>query len=84
MKILQLSDIHWSKTSSMLDEYKNLRDDMEEYLEAYMKLYPEKFDYIFICGDIAFSGENEQYEKVKAYIMRLCEIVGCSSSPFYF
>lgn len=30
MKILQLSDIHWSKTSSMLDEYKNLRDDMEE------------------------------------------------------
>ena len=41
MKILQLSDIHWSKTSSMLDEYKNLRDDMEEYLEAYMKQYPE-------------------------------------------
>lgn len=80
MKILQLSDIHWSKTSSMLDEYKNLRDDMEEYLEAYRKKYPEKFDYIFICGDIAFSGEKEQYEKAKAYITRLCEIVGCTTS----
>lgn len=43
MKILQLSDIHWSKTSSMLDEHKNLRDDMEEYLETYRKNKEQAF-----------------------------------------
>ena len=80
MRILQLSDIHWSKTSSMLDEFKDLRDGMEEYLEAYRKQFPEKFDYIFICGDIAFSGEENQYKKARVFIKKLCNIIGCTDA----
>lgn len=80
MKILQISDIHWSKTSSMLDEYKDLRDGMMSYLEAYCDQMKPKFEYIFICGDIAFSGEEEQYGKAYNFIKELCHIIGCSES----
>lgn len=62
----------------MLDEFKDLRDGMEEYLEIYHKQFPEKFDYIFVCGDIAFSGEENQYKKARVFIKKLCNIVGCT------
>lgn len=52
MKILQISDIHWSKTSCMLDEYKDLRDGMMNYLELFCQQKKEQFDWIFICGNI--------------------------------
>lgn len=80
MKILQISDIHWSKTSRMLDEYKELRDGMMNYLELYRQQKKEQFDWIFICGDIAFSGDKEQYKKAQAFIQDLCEIIGCRES----
>ena len=80
MKILQISDIHWSKSSSMLDEYKELRDGMMSYLEEYCNQVKPKFEYIFICGDISFSGEKEQYSKAYNFIKELCDIIGCSES----
>lgn len=80
IKILQISDIHWGNASSMVDSFKNLRDGMKGYLEEYKRQNKEKFDYILICGDIAFSAQKSQYDKATDFIKDLCKIAECKES----
>lgn len=75
MKILQISDIHWTKRKHWDADFPGMKArflvDIKEYIEA-----GNEIDYVFVCGDIAFKGIKEEYEKALAYIDDICEIIG--------
>ena len=75
MKILQISDIHWTKRKHWHDDFEGMKSrflkDIKEYIEA-----GNEIDYIFICGDIAFKGITEEYDKALEYIDSICKIIG--------
>lgn len=75
MKILQISDIHWTKRKHWDADFPGMKArllvDIKEFIEA-----GNEIDYIFICGDIAFKGIKEEYEKALAYIDEICRIIG--------
>lgn len=75
MKILQISDIHWKKRKHWNDDFEGMKSrflkDIKEYIEA-----ENEIDYIFICGDIAFKGITEEYDKALGYIDSICRIIG--------
>lgn len=77
IKILHLSDIHWSDKPDGLDTYKEIREaflvDIKDYCDA-----QNKIDYILICGDIAFSGNEKEYNRANTFIQKVCEITQCS------
>ena len=77
IKILHLSDIHWSDKPDGLDRYKDIREafliDIKDYCES-----KGKIDYILICGDIAFSGNEEEYKRAEEFIQEICDITKCS------
>ncbi len=75
MKILQISDIHWTKRKHWDADFPGMKArllvDIKEFIEA-----GNEIDYIFICGDIALKGIKEEYEKALAYIDEICRIIG--------
>lgn len=76
MRLLQLSDIHFvesakdDKRFSPIEDsfFQDIKDQNEEV----------HFDYVLICGDIAFSGKKEEYERAGSFIQRICEEIGCT------
>ncbi len=77
IRILQISDIHWTKRKRWNDDFAGMKSrflvDIREYIEA-----GNEIDYIFICGDIAFKGITEEYDKALEYIDKICGIIGCT------
>lgn len=75
MKILQISDIHWTKRKHWDADFPGMKSrflvDIKEYIEA-----GNEIDYVFICGDIAFKGAAEEYNKALEYIDEICKIIG--------
>lgn len=82
MKILQISDIHWTKRRHWNEDFAGMKskflEDIKEYIEA-----DNEIDYIFICGDIAFKGIKEEYDKALAYIDKICEKVNCTREEVF-
>lgn len=82
MKILQISDIHWKNRKKWNDgnnEMKNrFIEDVKEYVEINGKI-----DYVFICGDIVFKGEDDEYILAGDYIDKICEAAGCTNEDVF-
>ena len=82
MKILQISDIHWTKRKHWNDDFAGMKSrflvEIKEYIEA-----GNEIDYIFICGDIAFKGMTEEYDKALEYIDKICKIIGCTRQEVF-
>jgi predicted phosphodiesterase len=82
MKILQISDIHWTKRKPWNDDFAGMKSrflvDIKEYIEA-----GNEIDYIFICGDIAFKGMAEEYDKALEYIDKICKIIDCTRQEVF-
>ena len=83
IRILQLSDIHWKKQLDAADDYTDIRDQMLQDLEYYCKGTGNSFDKILICGDIAFSGSEDEYKRANSFIRELCKTVACKSEEVY-
>ncbi len=82
LTFLQLSDIHFRKSPEELDEYSQMRVRMNETIEDYCK--NETIDAILICGDLAFSGCQTEYEdKAKVFIDGLMSRTGCNIGQVY-
>jgi len=82
LTLLQLSDIHFRKKPEELDEYSQMRVRMLETLEDYCK--DESINSILVCGDIAFSGKQEEYEeKAQVFISELQAKTGCKNEQVY-
>lgn len=82
MKILQISDIHWTKRKSWNEDFPGMKSrflvDIQEYIDA-----GNEIDYVFICGDIAFKGSSEEYCNALEYIDKVCKIIGCTREEVF-
>lgn len=82
IRILQISDIHFKRLPDAKDEYTQLKERLYEKMEEIVK--DSKIDCILICGDVAFSGNPDEYEhKAKVFINRLCDITQCEAAQVY-
>lgn len=80
--ILQLSDIHFKRLPEARDEYTQLKERLYEKVEEICK--STKVDCILICGDVAFSGNKDEYEqKAKPFIEELQKLTGCGNGRVY-
>lgn len=77
LRILQLSDIHNVVCPRAMDDFKTMRSGLLKDIKNYCECYDCHFDAVLICGDIAFSGKNDEYEKSKIFIDEICKNVGC-------
>lgn len=82
MNILQISDIHWTQRKHWDADFPGMKSrflvDIKEYIEA-----GNEIDYVFICGDIAFKGAAEEYDKALKYIDEICSIIGHSRKEVF-
>ena len=78
---LQVSDIHLSASqdwaqdvvlSSMLESIKERRDR------------GDRFDFILVTGDLAYSGKNEEYDRVETILERLVLVAGVDREALFF
>lgn len=82
IRILQISDIHFKRLPDAKDEYTQLKERLFEKIEEIVKT--SKIDCILICGDVAFSGNTDEYEqKAKVFINRLLELTQCQAAQVY-
>ena len=83
IRLLQISDIHWQKQLDAEDDYTDVRDQMLQDLKYYCEATRNNFDKILICGDIAFSGLEEEYKRANVFINDLCSTIGCKKTEVY-
>lgn len=82
MVLLQLSDIHFRKNPNEVDEYSQMRIRTYEKLQSICR--ETNVEGVLICGDVAFSGTEEEYnQKAATFMNRILEITGCSDSQIY-
>lgn len=83
IRILQISDIHWKDTLNALDTFKAIREGMVTDVRRFIDQEHKSFDYILICGDIAFSGGGTQYKRAAKFIEELCDLTKCGTSDVF-
>lgn len=83
IRFLQISDIHWKDKLNALDTFKTIREEMIADVKRFINQEKKTFDYILICGDIAFSGGEKQYKRAAKFINELCELTKCGSSDVF-
>ena len=83
LRILQLSDIHNVVCPRAMDDFKTMRSGLLKDIKDYCECYDCHFDAVLICGDIAFSGKNDEYEKSKKFIGEICKNVGCKQCQVF-
>lgn len=79
ISFIHLSDIHFTKYSG--DQYdvdSDLRNEIEIDIEQNAKPTLENVKGILVCGDIAFSGLEKEYEVAKGFLNRICNTFGIS------
>lgn len=62
-----------------MDDYNLMRREFLDDIESFHKNGNGNFDHLLICGDIAFSGEKEQYAKAQTYIKKICDRIKLKS-----
>lgn len=75
--LLHLSDIHfhqWSGGTHDLDT--DLRNELERDVREMRKKFV-RIHGILVTGDIAFSGQQKEYEIALDWLKRMCDIVSC-------
>lgn len=83
IRILQISDIHWKCEKPELDDFYNFRKAFLRDIADYVKEKNVTFDCMLVCGDVAFSGEKEQYDAAAEFLRKTCETIGCDKNKVY-
>ena len=76
IRILQLSDIHWKDKQTATDPFKHIREGLIDDVKRGITQEDIIYDCIMICGDIAFSGGKQEYQKAKVFINELLQVTG--------
>ena len=76
LHLLHLSDIHFGGYGPVWDEDD---DQREQVLEDVRRLVAESgtIDGILVGGDVAYSGQPQQYERAREWLAALVEVCGC-------
>ena len=80
---LHISDIHFSKRSGRPGD---LDEDVRRELEHDALRVRKGFDHftgILVSGDIAFSGQEAEYNTAKSWLNRLCESLECPAEDVW-
>lgn len=80
IRLLHFSDIHFNEKQGVNDDNIEVRDAIEKDLKYLMSENNINVDYILVCGDIAFSGKEKEYQKARDWLNSICTIVECKSS----
>jgi predicted phosphodiesterase len=80
LRLLHFSDIHFNHKQGTNDSNIELRDGIINDLTLLMIDQPQTVDYILVCGDVAFSGQPEEYKKATDWLNNICKIVGCKEA----
>jgi predicted phosphodiesterase len=84
ISFIHLSDIHFVKTSgNKADIDQDLRNAVITDIGINAKKYLGKADGVLISGDIAFSGNEKEYDKAKVFLEEITNIFGISKSSVY-
>lgn len=78
IRFLQISDIHFTDKDGNDDEYKQMKSKFIEDIASCQRLMGN-IDYILICGDIAYSGHDNEYKVAREYIKTICEKAKCDN-----
>lgn len=82
IRILQISDIHFKKLPDARDEYTQLKERLFEKVAEICQT--SEINCILICGDVAFSGNKDEYEqKAKVFIDKLRDLTKCQAAQVY-
>lgn len=81
-RILQLSDIHFYCCNIAYDPHHVMRKEMIKDLSDYVSRNG-KIDHLFICGDIAYKGIKDEYDKAALFIEEICSTICCKPSEVY-
>lgn len=65
LKILLISDIHFLYCEEHQDKYRLLKQELLNEMDFYANSY--EIDALIICGDIAYSGQETQYNIAEKY-----------------
>lgn len=78
MLFLHLSDIHFREFEfgSAQDPHYGTRRRMVEDIDAQFQKFGEAPDRILISGDIAFSGQKQEYDFAREWLDELCDSIG--------
>lgn len=80
---MHISDIHFQKRSGgVLDLDAELRTQLENDAKIMKDEIGEVLG-ILVTGDIAYSGQAEEYEKAIEWLARLCGILGCKEQKVW-
>src|SRR5205823_4528909 len=76
-----LSDIHFreGQVGDIHDADADLRNELERDLRRLRSKVP-RFDGIVVSGDIAFSGQEEEYAYARSWLERIRELLACPPS----
>lgn len=84
ISFIHVSDIHFNKYSG--DEYdidNDLRNEMILDLQNNASKELSNVQGILVCGDIAFSGKKEEYDKAKTFLKEVLDIFELSKTNIY-
>jgi hypothetical protein len=78
LNLLHLSDIpfHRGLSGDVYDLDNDLRNELERDVER-MRQRLGVIHGVLVTGDIAFAGRKEEYETARAWLERLCDLLGC-------
>ena len=84
ISFIHLSDIHFVKSSNNpVDIDKDLRDAILNDLKTNAKNILDNVKGILVTGDVAFSGNGEEYNIAKEYLNEICDIFNIKPSDVY-
>lgn len=82
LRLLLLSDIHFLSLYDEMDCNASIRKvflrDLKDFRDEHGVV-----NHILVCGDIAYKGVKEEYDKAHIFFKELCNIVGCNLEEIY-
>jgi hypothetical protein len=77
LTFLQLSDIHFNRRhSKQWDPDESIRNELLLDLPRVAETVGT-FSGVLVAGDVAFSGQQREYDDASSYLRKVCEEIGC-------
>ncbi len=84
LSFVHLSDIHFHKNSGdAYDLDDDLRNELRIDIETNFGKHIPHADGILVCGDIAFSGQKNEYDTASIFLKELCDILALDESRVF-
>lgn len=75
IEILHLSDIHFRKQTTDITFRQEVRGEMIQAIQKHLAEYKVKLDVVAVTGDIAFSGEKNEYKEAECFFKNLQKVL---------